>query len=71
MGDSFAMTLRLPQDLAEDLKIVADCDGETVSDAIRAAVADWVERRRRDPNMQDTMKARVARMERLLEADHG
>src|SRR5207249_1583774 len=37
-----AMTVRLPADLAGDLGLVAEADGQTVADAIRSAVAQWI-----------------------------
>lgn len=66
-ADTTAMTLRLPLDLAAELAIVADCDGETVTDAIRSAVAAWVDRRKRDPHFQETLRRRIERHAALLD----
>lgn len=53
MRNATAMTLRLPEDPAMDLAIVAEVDDEPVSEAIRAAVAAWMAKRRLDPAFQE------------------
>jgi hypothetical protein len=63
---STAMTVRLPADLAEDLAVVADCDGEPVAEAIRAAVTAWIAQRRTDPNFQAALARRIESARRLL-----
>lgn len=65
MSELTAMTLRLPREQAEDLALIAGCDGESVTDAIRAAVAAWIERRRQDPNVQEALRRIVSKAERL------
>jgi predicted transcriptional regulator len=54
------MTLRLPPEQAADLETVARADNVHVSDAVRQAIAEHIERRRRDKEFQ-------ARLERLIE----
>jgi predicted transcriptional regulator len=54
------MTLRLSDELAADLEAMARVDDVPVSEAVRVAIAERVERRRRD-------KAFQARLRRLLE----
>lgn len=61
------MTLRLPPDLMDDLSVIAECDGETVSEAIRAAVSAWVASRRADSNVQEALARRIERAQRLLD----
>jgi hypothetical protein len=61
------MTLRLPAEVAADLAVIAECDGETVTDAIRAAVVAWVSARRRDPNVRDALRRRIDHAKQLLE----
>lgn len=66
MADVVPMTLRLPAELAKDLAIVADCDGQSVTDAVRAAVGAWVSQRRLDPEFQSALAQHIARAERLV-----
>lgn len=42
------MVLRLDPELAERLQLVAEVEGRTVSDVARQAIAELVERRRKD-----------------------
>lgn len=66
---SIAMTIRLDDQLAEDLATVARCDGEPVAEAVRKAITRWVERRRADPNFQTALAAEVERLDRLRPTD--
>lgn len=66
MADTTAMTIRLPVALAENLKLIADCDNETVNEAIRIAIAWYIDSRRLDPNMQEALRARIERAKLLL-----
>jgi hypothetical protein len=49
---------------------VADVEGRTVSDVAREAIAELIERRRRDRKFMARLEANVARHERLLQAFH-
>ena len=60
-----AMTLRLDDDLMADLTVVAQCDGETLTDAIRAAVTAWVQLRRDDPLFQEALQRHIKQAKRL------
>jgi len=60
--DLKAMTLRLGVDQARELETVARVNGVSVNEAIRAAVADHIEKCRRD-------KAFKARLENIFEED--
>lgn len=64
--DTTAMTVRLPADLAQDLAVIAECDGEPVAEAVRAAVANWVSMRRLDPLVQAALRRRIEHTTRLL-----
>lgn len=66
MPEMHALTLRLDQELAEQLAIVAALDGEPVAEAIRAAVAVWVARRKQDPRFQEALQRRIAQHRQLL-----
>ncbi|MFI0141453.1 MULTISPECIES: ribbon-helix-helix protein, CopG family [Streptomyces] len=63
-----AMTVRLPIDQAEALATVASVENRPVSEVIRAAIAQHVDTRRRDPDFQRELKASVERAQRLLAA---
>lgn len=65
MRNTTAMTLRLPDDLAEELSIVAECDGEPVAEAVRAAITAWISRRRKDPSFQAALARHIERAQRL------
>lgn len=59
---SKAMTLRLDQERAAVLEMVARADEHSVSDVVRAAIDAHIEARRRDKEFQD-------RLTRILEED--
>lgn len=66
MKPAKAMTIRLSEDQAELLETVATVDGQPVSEVIRAAIANHIERRRNDSAFQDSLKSRLARAQQLL-----
>jgi predicted transcriptional regulator len=68
MKPSKAMTIRLSADQAEALETVATVENQPVSEVIRAAIADHIEKRRRDPGFQDSLKERIDRARRFLRA---
>lgn len=61
------MTVRLSAEQAEALDAVAEADGTPVAEAVRAAIADHIERRRKDKAFQMRLKASLARNQRILE----
>ncbi|MFJ4633850.1 ribbon-helix-helix protein, CopG family [Streptomyces sp. NPDC088847] len=63
-----AMTVRLPIDQAEALATVASVENRPVSEVIRAAIAEHVDTRRRDPAFQRDLRTSVERAQRLLAA---
>ena len=65
-GDTKSMTLRIDENLAERVRTVAEVEETTVSDVIRDALAEHVERRRRDPEFQAMLKRNLRRHEELL-----
>ena len=66
-GDTKSMTLRMDEGLASKVRTIAEVDGTTVSDVIRDALAEHVERRRRDPEFQPGMlKRNLQRHQELL-----
>ena len=61
-----SMTLRIDENLAEKVRSVAEVEETTVSDVIRDALSEHVERRRRDPEFQAMLKRNLRRHEELL-----
>lgn len=66
MKPAKAMTIRLSADQAEALETVATVEERAVSDVIRAAINEHIERRRRDPSFQQGLQERIDRASRLL-----
>jgi predicted transcriptional regulator len=61
-----SMLLRLNEDLADRLRAVAEVEDRSVSDVIREAISEHVERRRRDPEFRRQVAESMKRHERLL-----
>lgn len=61
------MTIRLSPEQAEELETVATVEDRPVSDIIRAAINDHVAARKRDPQFQEGLRARIERAKRLLD----
>lgn len=66
MADTKNMTLRMDERLAEKVQTIADVEGTTVSEVIRDALAEHVERRRRDPEFQAMLQRNLQRHQQLL-----
>jgi len=61
------MVLRLDQALAERLQLVAEVEGRSISDVVREAIAELVDRRRADGRFIRLLEENLARHQRLLE----
>lgn len=61
------MTIRLSAEQADALETVASVEELAISDVIRAAIAEHIEGRRRDPDFQRGLQARIDRASRLLD----
>lgn len=61
-----SMTLRLDGELVDKVRTIAEVEESTVSDVIRDALADHVEKRRRDPEFQAMLKRNLRRHQELL-----
>lgn len=61
------MMLRLDEDLAEKLQALADVEGRTLSDVIRQAIAEHIDRRRKDPEFRKMIRSALQRQRRLLD----
>ena len=66
MADTKSMTLRMDERLAEKVQSIAEVEGTTVSNVIRDALAEHVERRRRDPEFQAMLQRNLQRHQELL-----
>lgn len=61
-----AMTIRLSAEQADALETVAAVEAMPVSEVIRAAIAEHIDSRKKDPAFQDSLKDRLERAKRLL-----
>jgi predicted transcriptional regulator len=62
-----AMTIRLSAEQAEELETVANVEERPVSEVIRAAITEHIDKRKKDPVFQDGLKDRINRARRLLQ----
>jgi predicted DNA-binding protein len=62
-----ALTLRLSHEQSEGLEAAARADGVPVSEAVRSAIDEHIERRRKDEAFQERLRASVERNQRILE----
>jgi hypothetical protein len=67
MTDSKKLLLRLDPALAERLRAVADVEGSSVSDVVRAAITEHIRRRQKDPKFKRLLTESHTRHRRLLE----
>jgi class 3 adenylate cyclase len=61
------MTLRLPVEQAIELEAIARVDDITVSDAVRHAITDHVERRRNDSEFRERLRRFMDEEREVLE----
>ena len=61
-----AMTIRLSAEQAEALETLAAVEDRPISEVIRAAIAEHIDVRRKDPVFQSGLKERISRAQRLL-----
>ena len=66
MKPAKAMTIRLSAEQADALETVANVEQRAVADVIRAAITEHIEGRRRDPDFQVGLQARIDRASQLL-----
>ncbi|BDV41036.1 hypothetical protein DSM21852_42900 (plasmid) [Methylocystis bryophila] len=67
MKQGKAMTVRLSEEQARALEVVANVENLPVSDVIRAAISSHIETRRRDPEFQAGLKDRISQARKLLD----
>jgi predicted transcriptional regulator len=68
MTDTKNVLLRLDPELAENLRAVAEVEGRSVSDVAREAIAELVDKRRRDKRFLRKLDDNVTRHAELLRA---
>jgi post-segregation antitoxin (ccd killing protein) len=61
------MTLRLPVEQADELEAVARAEGISVSDAVREAIAEHIERKRKDKAFRERLRTVMERDREILE----
>jgi post-segregation antitoxin (ccd killing protein) len=61
------MTLRLTADQADELEAVARAEGISVSDTVREAIAEHIERKRRDKGFRERLRLVMDRDREILE----
>ena len=66
-GEMKSFTLRLPAPLADELATVAEVDSVPVQQAVRDAIAEHIEARRRDKAFQERLRASAERHREILD----
>lgn len=61
-----AMTIRLSQEQAEELEMVASVENRPVSEVIRAAISQHIDSRKQDDDFRKSLRQRLERTERML-----
>lgn len=60
------MTLRMDEGLAENVQSIAEVEGTTVTDVIRTAISEHVDRKKADPEFRKLLKRNIERHAQLL-----
>lgn len=61
------MTLRLSPEQADELEAVARAEGMSVADAVRTAIAEHIQRKRKDKAFRERLQAVMERDREILE----
>lgn len=67
MADQKNMTLRLSAAQADELEAVARIEGISVSDAVREAITEHIERKRRDKAFRERLRVVMERDREIFE----
>ena len=67
MADQKNMTLRLSAVQADELEAVARAEGISVSDAVREAITEHIDRKRKDKVFRERLRAVMERDREILE----
>ncbi|MGN6557533.1 MAG: ribbon-helix-helix protein, CopG family [Solirubrobacterales bacterium] len=62
-----ATSLRLPKGMADELAAIARADGNSVSEAVREALEDYITTRRSDQAFKERLRQRMEEDRELLE----
>lgn len=62
-----AFTVRLPEEQAAQLERVAQIDGTSVAEEIRAAITTRIDKRREDPAFQERIRELLEENRKILE----
>jgi predicted transcriptional regulator len=60
------MTLRIDETLADSVQAIAEVEDASVTDVIRTAISEHVDRRKADPQFQKMLKRNMERHAQLL-----
>lgn len=66
MAEIKNMTLRMDEALADSVQAIAEVEGSTVTDVIRTAISEHVDRRKVDPEFKKMLKRNMERHAQLL-----
>lgn len=66
MAEIKNMTLRMDEALADSVQAIAEVESATVTDVIRTAISEHVDRRKADPEFQMMLKRNMERHAQLL-----
>lgn len=66
MAEVKNMTLRMDEPLSDSVQAIAEVEGTTVTDVVRTAISEHVERRKADPDFQKMLKRNMERHAQLL-----
>jgi hypothetical protein len=61
------MTVRLPDQLAADTEAMARVEGQSINETVKEALAEAIERRRKDPEFRARLRKIVQDDQELLE----
>lgn len=61
------MTVRLPDELAADTEALARAEGQSVNETVKQALAEAVDRRRKDPAFRARLRKIIKEDQELLE----
>jgi hypothetical protein len=67
MADQKNMTLRLSAAQADELEAIARVDGISVSDAVREAINEHIDRKRKDKAFRERLRVVMERDREILE----
>lgn len=66
MAEIKNMTLRMDETLADSVQAIAEVEGTTVTEVIRTAISEHVDRRKADPEFKKMLKRNMERHAQLL-----